>query len=165
VGEGALQVKELAQAISALINASPRTPWVEEIEAVIRQHMPEAPDGRWAIIVPQHAAEGLAKLARESMKLGPRVPIDQSVLQGLDAQTIIIYLHPLLLIDPRDDQRNIAGILMRSRRLHIVWYDEEMDSIGFTLISPWYAAKAVVPAQYAALMEAWHKLKQARVTP
>jgi hypothetical protein len=171
-GEGTLPVKELAQAISALINASPRSPRIDEIEALIRQYMPSIPqwDGEWHSLTPGAAAGNLASIGRRKMAIGAKVPLAPEITQefathGSGQKAIILYAHPLLLIDPQDDQRTIAGILVKPRRLHVVWYDEEQDCIRLTLISPWGGAQAIVPEQYAGLMKAWSDVRQLSPTP
>jgi len=52
-----LSVQEAAAAIVQLINTTPRTPWPEEIEAIIAKALPSALGGDYAIVRRWEAAE------------------------------------------------------------------------------------------------------------
>jgi hypothetical protein len=161
-------MKDLAQAISALINSAPRSPRVEEIEAVIRQHMPEAPNREITRIAPAAFPDALRLLVRRSSP-----PFSKTIAAELAGQltlggalpvpsdAIILYAVPWLLIDPRDDRRTVAGHLVRPPRIYLCWYDEEQDCIDARPMSPWDAVRAAAPDVYDQLMKAWQLVRNA----
>jgi hypothetical protein len=154
-------VKELAQAISALINSTPRTPWVEEIEAVIRKHMPEAPDSAVSRFDTSFLGDALCAALHPRRK---RVPVlcypDVDLTANVPKGAICLYSAHLLLIDPRDDERGLNGKLINPPCFYACWHNEEMDRIDAGYV-PWGAAHVLVPASYDRILKAWKLLKDA----
>lgn len=143
----------LAEAITALINSSPRSPRPEEIENVIKQHVPSLSDETVHRIDPASVATSLPPLISSA----PRLRLSKKAtedLVGLSPSAIVLYAAPLLLVDPRDDNRTITGLMMKPRCIYAAYYDEEMDEIGLSRITPWPAIRVMLPQTFDRLLTA-----------
>lgn len=153
-------VKELAEAISALINGAPRSPRIDEIEFVIRQHVPTVSSGEVTRIDATALATALAPVV---WPLGHGVKLDKATAEDLTAfapsNGFVLYTAPLLLVDPRDGRGMINGQLINPPRVYALWYDDEMDCVKGSRLD-WGAARALVPTCYDRLVKAWKFIKE-----
>jgi len=149
-------VKDLAQAIHSLINSKPYSPRVEELEEVIARHVPATPSGEVTRIAPDALKTVLPGLCYPQLAKGAvlrsSIWLDSAHLTG---SAIVLYTQSLLLVDPRCDDRDIAGKLLKPPMLVAVWYDHEHDCITGRTISPWAVVEAIAPRQYHAIKVAW----------
>lgn len=111
--------KTIADAIVSLINAQPRSPRPDEIEAVVSKHVPAQADP---------TTKTLTYAEFEALIKARGKPFCLSRREAPSMDVVVLWSDPIAVFFNRSMTRRANGMLDPPHRIYVVSYDEEMDA-------------------------------------